>query len=321
MLQSRILLISALIVGVISVFALGVISTEFLGMILEPRSHRLPVATISLDLADRVKGLQEEGDRLDAALAESARRISSLERELAEIRKDDGTANTETRSTLARFETELQKTQQQNAALAAEIGGLNRERDKAEKLSVASLEAIETLRRDLANVIEEHNKVQQELKAENAALREALYREDREIALLRESVRDIEIRTPVGADAAPSPTVSPSARVRSNAAADEGRGDGSSVLDGVTAYKAGDYGQAYRIWQPLAESGNARAQFHLGALYYEGRGVTQDLSNFRVWLNRASERGPSLARSLLMRVEDELRQRNAVGDKDLATER
>ena len=39
------------------------------------------------------------------------------------------------------------------------------------------------------------------------------------------------------------------------------------------AYKRGDYETALRVWKPLAEQGNVRAQFSLGVLYRDGQGV------------------------------------------------
>jgi len=45
---------------------------------------------------------------------------------------------------------------------------------------------------------------------------------------------------------------------------------------GIDAYKAGDYQTALQEWRPLAEQGNAPAQFGLGQLYYHGKGVLQD---------------------------------------------
>ena len=46
--------------------------------------------------------------------------------------------------------------------------------------------------------------------------------------------------------------------------------------DGYTAYNAGDYATALREWRPLAEQGNADAQYNLGMMYDEGEGVPQD---------------------------------------------
>ena len=42
------------------------------------------------------------------------------------------------------------------------------------------------------------------------------------------------------------------------------------------AYKRGDYETALRVWKPLAEQGNVRAQFNLGVLYRDGQGVPKN---------------------------------------------
>lgn len=79
----------------------------------------------------------------------------------------------------------------------------------------------------------------------------------------------------------------------------------SGTLDaGIRAYENRDYARAYRIWRPLAENGEASAQFHLGALYFEGRGVDRDLGAARRWLRAALAQGQERARFLLGRVED-----------------
>ncbi|WP_435229433.1 hypothetical protein ACMAZE_12060 [Pseudopelagicola sp. nBUS_20] len=39
---------------------------------------------------------------------------------------------------------------------------------------------------------------------------------------------------------------------------------------GFKAYQAGDYATALQEWRPLAEQGNADAQFNLGNMYYSG---------------------------------------------------
>ena len=43
--------------------------------------------------------------------------------------------------------------------------------------------------------------------------------------------------------------------------------------DGIEAYRAKDYVKAAEIWRPIADKGDAAAQFHLGTLYAEGKGV------------------------------------------------
>ena len=44
--------------------------------------------------------------------------------------------------------------------------------------------------------------------------------------------------------------------------------------DGVVAYNRGDYATALRLWRPLAEQGDTKAQFNLGLMYKNGEGVT-----------------------------------------------
>ncbi|MCS7266843.1 MAG: hypothetical protein NZ704_02175 [Geminicoccaceae bacterium] len=68
-----------------------------------------------------------------------------------------------------------------------------------------------------------------------------------------------------------------------------------SVRDGVLAYQAGDYARAYAIWRQLAEAGNARARFHLGALYLEGRLGPPDYARAYRWLALAAEAGQNVA--------------------------
>lgn len=75
---------------------------------------------------------------------------------------------------------------------------------------------------------------------------------------------------------------------------------------GIRAYESKDYTRAYQVWEPLAEAGQAGAQFHLGALYFEGRGVGRDLSQARRWLRQALAQGEERARFLLGRVETQL---------------
>lgn len=63
----------------------------------------------------------------------------------------------------------------------------------------------------------------------------------------------------------------------------------ANVLAGVNAWEAGDYARAIREWRPLAEAGDADAQFNLGQAYKLGRGVPQDLSIAAGWFGRAAQ--------------------------------
>jgi len=45
---------------------------------------------------------------------------------------------------------------------------------------------------------------------------------------------------------------------------------------GLAAAQKGDFVTALREWEPLAEQGDADAQFNLGIMYANGQGVIQD---------------------------------------------
>ena len=45
---------------------------------------------------------------------------------------------------------------------------------------------------------------------------------------------------------------------------------------GLDAAQKGDFATALKEWKPLAEQGNAPAQFNLGLIYAKGQGVTRN---------------------------------------------
>ena len=52
---------------------------------------------------------------------------------------------------------------------------------------------------------------------------------------------------------------------------------------GYAAYESGDYATALREWTPLAEQGDADAQYNLGGMYETGQGVPQDNVFAHMW--------------------------------------
>ncbi len=62
--------------------------------------------------------------------------------------------------------------------------------------------------------------------------------------------------------------------------------------EGAAAYIRGDYATALREWRPLAEQGNAKAQYSLGIMYGDGLGVPQDYVQAHMWYNLAASRYP-----------------------------
>jgi len=61
--------------------------------------------------------------------------------------------------------------------------------------------------------------------------------------------------------------------------------------DGVAAYQRHDYAVAMRLLRPLAEQGNAVAQYNIGLIYDDGDGVPQDYAAARAWYLKACAQG------------------------------
>jgi TPR repeat protein len=66
--------------------------------------------------------------------------------------------------------------------------------------------------------------------------------------------------------------------------------------DGMASYNRGDYMPAIRLFRPLAEQGNAKAQSVLGVMYRRGEGVARSSVRAFIWLSRAAVRGDARAR-------------------------
>ena len=65
--------------------------------------------------------------------------------------------------------------------------------------------------------------------------------------------------------------------------------------DGLAAALAGDYATALKEWRPLAEQGDANAQFMLGSMYDEGKGVPENDTEAVKWYLLAAEQGVAQA--------------------------
>jgi len=58
---------------------------------------------------------------------------------------------------------------------------------------------------------------------------------------------------------------------------------------GLDFYIARNYAVAFRVWQPLADRGDAWAQYGLGVLYHKGQGVEQDHAKALEWYHKAAQ--------------------------------
>ncbi len=61
------------------------------------------------------------------------------------------------------------------------------------------------------------------------------------------------------------------------------------------AYLEGDYATALCEWRPLAERGDAVAQYSVGRMYRSGQGVARDDKEAVKWYRRAAEQGDAFA--------------------------
>jgi len=69
----------------------------------------------------------------------------------------------------------------------------------------------------------------------------------------------------------------------------------TSVRAGVEAWQAGDYDAAIRQWRPLADQGDADAQYNLAQAYKLGRGVPLNMNLAEQWYERAARQGHAQA--------------------------
>src|SRR5437879_7721001 len=72
--------------------------------------------------------------------------------------------------------------------------------------------------------------------------------------------------------------------------------------DGMASYNRGDYVPAIRLFRPLAEQGNAKAQSALGVMYRRGEGVARSSVRAFIWFSRAAARGDARAKAELREV-------------------
>ncbi|MDP6343332.1 MAG: hypothetical protein QF578_12885 [Alphaproteobacteria bacterium] len=76
---------------------------------------------------------------------------------------------------------------------------------------------------------------------------------------------------------------------------------------GQRLYSLGDYAGARAVWEPLAQGGDARAQYSLAILYRKGQGVEKDKQKAIEWADRASAQGYQPAKVLSQRLKEKPR--------------
>lgn len=72
-----------------------------------------------------------------------------------------------------------------------------------------------------------------------------------------------------------------------------------SLSDAQSAYAAGNYTKAAKLYRPLAKKGSAEAQFYLGVMYANGEGVPKDAAKAVEFYRLAAAQGDASAQRLL----------------------
>jgi TPR repeat protein len=67
--------------------------------------------------------------------------------------------------------------------------------------------------------------------------------------------------------------------------------------DGMVAYNRGDYPPAVRLFRPLAEQGNPKAQNQIGMMYRKGEGVQPSPARAFMWFSLSARRGDAKAKA------------------------
>lgn len=65
----------------------------------------------------------------------------------------------------------------------------------------------------------------------------------------------------------------------------------ADINDAYSALEKGNFARAFSMFKQYAEQGDAEAQYVLGTLYHEGKGVDQDSQQSARWIRKAAEQG------------------------------
>ena len=72
--------------------------------------------------------------------------------------------------------------------------------------------------------------------------------------------------------------------------------------DGMVAYNRGDYLPAIKLFRPMAQAGNTKAQNLIGVMYHKGEGVARSSAKAFMWFSLAAKKGDTQAKTNLQQV-------------------
>ena len=76
--------------------------------------------------------------------------------------------------------------------------------------------------------------------------------------------------------------------------------------DGMVAYNRGDYVPAVKLFRPLAQAGNAKAQNVMGVMYRKGEGVARNSAKAFMWFSLAAKKGDTQAKVSVQEMAKEM---------------
>jgi TPR repeat protein len=88
--------------------------------------------------------------------------------------------------------------------------------------------------------------------------------------------------------------------------------------DGMASYNRGDYMPAVRLFRPLAEQGNAKAQHLIGVMYHRGQGVARNSVRAFAWFSLAAAHGDREAKAKLRDVSQTMTPEELAQARDMA---
>lgn len=96
-------------------------------------------------------------------------------------------------------------------------------------------------------------------------------------------------------DRSAKPNSEPTKQVGDGVPESTNAGARSREDDARSAYVSGDYARAAPLMRPFAEQGQAWAQFGLGTMYEDGKGVPKDDKQAEDWYRKAAAQGDQRA--------------------------
>ena len=301
------------------IFILIGLAAFLIGVITGVQS-RIPVLESSLiETKDRVKSLEISIRDLNIELSNSLKSQEFLHKTLNEERDTAKKDALNSKSTITKLHLELSESIANNKLEQNKIFLITGEMIKLKnKLAILSneLEASEIKRKLTQNKLE-NELVTLSLKLSEAISKNVKIEDDAKLERIAARNRSLELKKIISKlrfDIKKYKRTEPEVGIIKKGSENKNNNEVTDVFSksspllvgpirqGIEAYNRSDYVKAYEIWLPLALDGSKRAQFFIGALYFEGRGVKQNIIRSYLWLHRANESGDKAAPVLIGRL-------------------